>query len=261
MNELIDLRLAGLYREAAREEPPAALDAAILAASRREGGARPREVPSQTGVAAPETASASRPAQGSQPARLFPRAWRLPMSLAAVVVLTVSVVALMTQQDGEQRAELMPNPPRPMADGTRAQELRAPAAPAPGAPSEGALQDRRSAMEPETANKERTLERADPAQRPVPAATSREEKPAAARTRAFSAPPVRQSAAPQAPGALAVTPMASTLAAEYAHEPPEKWGEKIVDLRRQGQSVEADALLAEFRRRFPDHVVPEAWRR
>ncbi|MNC95500.1 hypothetical protein D3C83_126410 [compost metagenome] len=80
------------------------------------------------------------------------------------------------------------------------------------------------------------MERADPAQRPAPAATSREEKPAAARTRAFSA-------------------------AEYAHEPPEKWGEKIVDLRRQGQSVEADALLAEFRRRFPDHVVPEAWRR
>ena len=82
-----------------------------------------------------------------------------------------------------------------------------------------------------------------------------------ARRRAFSGPSVPQSATQQAPEAANPMPLASTLAAEYANEPPGKWGEKIVDLRRRGRSAEADELLAEFRRRFPDHLVPEAWRR
>jgi len=261
--ELIDPRLARLYHEAAHEEPPADLDAAILAVARREGGARPHGVASETsGDVSSEAASVSAPGPGVGPAR-FLRAWRLPVSLAAVVVLAVSVVAVMVEQDGAQKAELMPtNPPQPMADGTRTPKLRAPAAPAPGAHSEKALQDRRSAMEPETANRrDDTLERADTAHGAAPAANSSEEKAAMARRRAFSAPSVPQSATQQDPEASAPVPLASTLAAEYADEPPGKWGEKIVDLRRQGRSAEADELLAEFRRRFPDHVVPEAWRR
>jgi hypothetical protein len=173
-----------------------------------------------------------------------------------VVVLAVSVVAVMVEQDGAQKAELMPtNPPQPMADEMRTPKLRAPAAPAPGAHSEKALQDRRSAMEPETAN------RGDTAHGAAPAASSNGEKAAIAGRRAFSAPQVPQSATQRDPEAPAPVPLASTLAAEYADEPPGKWGEKIVDLRRQGRSAEADALLAEFRQRFPGHVVPEAWRR
>ena len=214
VNELIDPRLARLYREAVHEEPPADLDAAILAAARREAGARPHEVTSQTGeVASPEAASASGPEPGFRPARLFPRPWRLPLSLAAVLVLTVSMVTLTRQHDGEREAEPSPKLPQPMAKDTRTPEL------------------------------------------------SNEERSASDRIRAFNAPPVQQSAAPQAAVPSGVASSASTLAAEYAHEPPEKWGEKIVDLRRQGRSAEADELLEEFRRRFPDHAVPEAWRR
>jgi hypothetical protein len=51
------------------------------------------------------------------------------------------------------------------------------------------------------------------------------------------------------------------LARQYAAEPPEKWGEKILELRREGRAAEADALLAEFRQRFPDHAVPPEWTR
>ena len=46
-----------------------------------------------------------------------------------------------------------------------------------------------------------------------------------------------------------------------AHEPPEKWGENIVELRRLGRAGEADALLADFRQRFPGYRVPDEWTR
>jgi hypothetical protein len=40
--------------------------------------------------------------------------------------------------------------------------------------------------------------------------------------------------------------------------PPEKWLERIEDLRRQGRIDEARAGFAEFRKRYPDYVVPQA---
>ena len=73
-----DPGLDRLYRDAPREEPPAHLDAAILAAAHREVGARPR----------------------AASARL--RAWRVPVSIAAVVVLRVSVVTLVREEGGGQ---------------------------------------------------------------------------------------------------------------------------------------------------------------
>jgi hypothetical protein len=42
--------------------------------------------------------------------------------------------------------------------------------------------------------------------------------------------------------------------------PPEKWLERIDDLRRQGRIDEARAGFAEFRKRYPDHVLPTALR-
>ena len=62
------------YRGAATDEPPARLDAAILAAARREAGARPR------------------------PLSAVLRAWRVPVSIAAVVVLSVSLVTLVREE-------------------------------------------------------------------------------------------------------------------------------------------------------------------
>lgn len=70
-----DSRLAALYRAAARDEPSPELDAAIHAAARREVGARPRPV-----------------------SPFFSRSWRVPLSLAAVVLLSVSLVALIREE-------------------------------------------------------------------------------------------------------------------------------------------------------------------
>lgn len=70
-----DAKLTAVYRAAAQDAPPPALDAAILAAARRAVGARPR------------------PAGFS-----FARAWRGPLSVAAVVVVSVSLVILMREE-------------------------------------------------------------------------------------------------------------------------------------------------------------------
>lgn len=72
-----DPGLARVYGAAPRDEPPAHLDAAILAAARREVGARPRPLAAL-------------------------RAWRVPLSLAAVVVLSVSLVTLMREEGGDE---------------------------------------------------------------------------------------------------------------------------------------------------------------
>jgi hypothetical protein len=72
-----DAQLTAAYRAAAQDMPPPALDAAILAAARREVGARPR------------------------PAGFSFRAWRGPLSVAAVVVLSVSLVMLMREEAPE----------------------------------------------------------------------------------------------------------------------------------------------------------------
>ena len=39
---------------------------------------------------------------------------------------------------------------------------------------------------------------------------------------------------------------------------PKSWLEKIQALRREGQDEEADALIAEFKRRFPAYPIPQA---
>ena len=41
------------------------------------------------------------------------------------------------------------------------------------------------------------------------------------------------------------------------YEPPERWLERIVQLRKEGKHEEADKLLAEFKRRYPDYRIPE----
>jgi hypothetical protein len=40
---------------------------------------------------------------------------------------------------------------------------------------------------------------------------------------------------------------------------PEQWLLEIEQLRRDGQEELARARLDQFRKRFPDHPVPESW--
>lgn len=71
-----DKQLSGLYRQTANEQPPRHLDDAILAAARRETNSKPH--PAFTP---------------------FSSNWRVPVSLAAVLVLTISIVNLMQDDD------------------------------------------------------------------------------------------------------------------------------------------------------------------
>src|ERR1700716_2502336 len=90
-------KLARRYRELAREEPPASLDAPILAASRRAVAAKP---------------------SGS-------RRWAVPVSIAAVLVLAFGVT-LQMQREAPDVAYSPPQIPAPEAK----PDLQQPPAPA-----------------------------------------------------------------------------------------------------------------------------------
>ncbi len=89
-----DPKLARLLETAGREEPPAVLDAAILAAARREVGARPQVVGGGGDVSAPPVRAGH-----------VKRNWYVPMSIAAVLVLSVSLVRLMHEEKGDDLAQ------------------------------------------------------------------------------------------------------------------------------------------------------------
>ena len=73
-----DNQLMAIYRAASADAPPAALDDAIRAAARRAVGARPRPA----GITALHS-------------------WRVPLSVAAVMVLSVSMVTLLREEAPE----------------------------------------------------------------------------------------------------------------------------------------------------------------
>jgi len=124
-----DPGLDRLYRATGREEPPAHLDAAILAAARREVGARPRPLSSTV------------------------HRWRVPVSIAAVVVLSVSLVALVREEGGDQLMQVPPpasvEPPdaRPAPAAPTASEMKQsrPPAAVPAPPRRAPREDARDA--------------------------------------------------------------------------------------------------------------------
>jgi hypothetical protein len=98
-----DAKLAALYRTAALDEPRPALDHAIRAAARR--------------------AVASKPRVAGLP---FSRSWRVPLSIAAVVLLSVSLVTVMREEAPE--VALPPRADTPPPDKDRKLAESAPAA-------------------------------------------------------------------------------------------------------------------------------------
>lgn len=258
-----DATLAVAYRAGANEEPPVQLDAAIRAAARREAGAGPQRV-----------------------SRL--RAWRVPLSLAAVVVLSVTVV-LMVREEGGDRLE--PAPPRVAVAPPPVMEQAAPQVlpqPVPAVPATPPLQQRRaeppasgapagpapqplakaapeaeqqalagaaSATAREDVAASPRHEAAPPAEAPRPLLRS---APATMAADAGSAPAARKAAPAVAMSAPA--PATHALWQDLLTEPAEKWIQRIVEWRRAGRSADADALAAEFRRRFPDRQLPDEGR-
>ncbi len=297
-NPTDDPGLARLYREAAREEPPVHLDAAILAAAHRGVGARPQLLGSA-----------------------WLGSWRLPVSVAAVVALSVSLVTLMFDEGGNQlTAPPLRTAESPAKSGMKRDAAALPATPAETpspttkpAPGMGAVGTRLEAQEGhppgKTIAKEvkrgdtGTAQRAAPQPFPAPPPSGTVEPHAAKAI----APPLRDGARPPPATAMDLPPVASkspadlaspppvvveekqvegataplmrgraapevagsagrpalqksALIREYENAAPEKWLDKITELRRDGKTAEADGMLAEFKKRFPEHPLPATLR-
>jgi hypothetical protein len=190
-----DETLSRAYRGLGAEEPPRALDEAILAAARR------------------------------RPAR-----WRLPLAVAAVLVLAVGVTLRMLPHQPEAE---------PVALAPSVIETPRPAAPPP-----------------EQAAKAARATTADAVAARAPEATV-----ARSQAHAPAEPSAAEGGGREAAAAGAVQPRARALAAAKLSEPepgPEKWLERIAELKKQGREREAQESLAEFRKRYPGHKIPEA---
>jgi hypothetical protein len=263
-----DAGLSRLYRAAAGDEPPAALDAAILKAAR---------------------------AAVTQKTLPMPQPWwkrlRAPVTIAATVMLAVmltltvdrnppQVVQESTPQSTPQSAresvqKAMPSPlPAPAsavpadsgasrADHVGAARERMPAAPAvivdraekkakatdsvPAAPQlvapPAAMESRGEATTAATGKLENAEGRSGAL-------------PERARSADAALAPAPAPAPAMAPAGAAAAMREST-AKRVAPRPEIVWLEEIRSLRRQGREEEAARRLAEFRTAYPDYPLPE----
>ncbi|MDH4190602.1 MAG: hypothetical protein OEW21_10390 [Betaproteobacteria bacterium] len=254
-----EIALSRRYREIDRVEPAGAIDEAILAAAKRAVGERPRSV---------------RPGW---------RVWRVPVSLAAVLVLSVLVTTqlrerpeseltgesaeLLKKQEPvighvpsstgvseprESRAvsEIAANPPS--SEDLRERGRRAAATRADSAPRAGEPFAEKPAREVATGVVASTAE--------VPSAAAPALLPASPGNSApvTLAPSAKRDFARAAPISEPVsTADQATLSEASPRETPERWLARIVQLRDEGRSKEADEGLRQFRKRYPDYPIPE----
>jgi hypothetical protein len=235
------------YREGAREEPPASLDAAILAASRRAVQAGPRR-----------------------------NRWAMPVSIAAVLVLGIGVsLRMQMEQPGiETSVPSSSSAEYPMPQAT---EASPPVTPSPPSAADATTQ----APAPRAKEPPKALARAD-----APAAMQKRIKPAdlppeaapAAKPEAPAPAPFTDLAAQSAPapaaaparmqggiaspvpGARREASVALQGAAAVAKDPREAELERIARLRAEGNHDEADKALEAFRREHPQYRIPDAMR-
>jgi hypothetical protein len=104
-------------------------------------------------------------------------------------------------------------------------------------------------------------ERPDPEALPAAQAPARSEQPPAAeehreKRQAQGSAEVQSAPAPAAPAAKPM--MSGRMADAVRAEPPERWVERIIELRKQGKHDEAEKQLAEFRRLHPGYKLPDA---
>jgi hypothetical protein len=232
MAEERDPKVSKRYRDLASEEPSRELDQSILAAARRAHD-RPH---------APLVTPAGR------------HRWYYAFGAVAILVLAVAVTVQIERQRPDP--ELASDAPVPQASKEDPQKAESGFTPEPA---------------PKRHQAPRELARdAAPESPAIGAAASRQEQKAQEQkpeARADSAP--RPMAAPGVPaesrsdentlGAASSPPQPAARArmAEQAAEPPERWLERIVQLRKEGRHEEAEKQLAEFRKRYPDYKIPE----
>jgi len=272
MIERRDDELSRIYRDAEGPRPPQRVDDNILAASQRVAGARRR--PGGFG---------------------FARRWGPPVALAATVLVTFTLALMVFERESgldamapearrtDRQAKVLPAEPRADQPGTPSPLVLRPIAPAPpisqvlqrdpvgqargeSTVSMGGLGTGQPAFVPEVPRASDALRKREEAKpalaAPVPDAQSAPELRQQAR-------PVQAPAAAPAAGALSesgatlqgsgvTAAIANRLVVSEAKErTPEKWLEDIRKLRTEGKATEAERELAEFRKRYPDYILPE----
>jgi len=255
-----DEKVAQRYSELGAEEPPRALDEAILAAARREAGAGPASLPGRGGR----------------------QRWYAPLATAAVLVLAVAVTLNMQLERPDVVSPAQQAVPPPAEQPASQLELKLKAETKLGTVAKQPVKDTSPSR------------RKEAVQAPPPAPATREpqpfaaERPAAPAASAGAAAPRSDDArgaessvtsslakqmeerttrdaeaAARAPRMAAIQSQARRAQADQARnqpDTPEGELERIAQLRAQGRHDEADKALAEFRKRFPDFRISDALR-
>ena len=200
-----DTRIAALYRQAVREEPPAHLDRAVREVAR---------------IAVVGTA-ASRPTP-------WWNLWRMPFAAAAVVVVSASVVVLMLEEGAHQVGETPTDVPSPAPAvpaepvPQKEQPLADRAADAASVPPSAARAKSDSPAGQARADSERADERAREAAEIGGRRSAREEAPAAASRSGAATGTARPSPPPAGPGGLSAAPAQDAAARDPQPFPAEK---------------------------------------
>jgi hypothetical protein len=223
-----DPQVSRRYRELGAEEPPRALDDAILAASRKA---------------------------------VRRRGWYGPVAIAAVLTLAVAVTVQLERQKPEELVASAPPPP--LKEGAVLQEEKRQAFKAPEQPKPAAKpftpEPPRAATAPQSAEAVRDLAKSNE-QASAATGARADQAPASPPVVAQAAPPPeparREMEAPRSrAGASAEGKVAAQM--QRKAETPEASLQRIAELRKQGRHEEADKALEEFRKRYPDYRLSD----
>jgi hypothetical protein len=278
----IDPKLSRLYREASSDGPPAALDAAILAAARKQ-------------IATPRRRE-----------RSSWRRWMAPASALATLVVAVSLAFLVEREQPGTIDETVIRrvPPRLQSTSpagvTESAKTKAAGSAAAEKKESSAAADRAAPGlatrkdVPTGGAPKQSLVPAERAQVPVPATPAQAPAPRSAEPAAPAAPaaqafPAESRAKAAAPAVVAPRAAESRMTQESnvasdsalggagaaatagpaaagklapmrqpaIQRTPEAWLDEISRLKREGRDKEAAEQLAEFRKVYPAYAVPE----
>ena len=262
-----DPALSGLYRQATSAEPSAALDAVILAAARQ----------------AVQPAPVRRSSWWKQ--------WSTPLTVMATLVMAVMLTLTVDRQPKdlpapatlpdeqapapvERREATLPKAQPPYkaeapagkadAAAARAKSAGTVAAkpepfPAAAPPSPAMKEKAEAPSQPAAELASPVMQEKKAARSAAPAVNDAISDRAAAPLGAAvpAAAPARTQAEEARQELRKAMPAASVSAGKPAMPTPQAWIDEIRQLRRQGLFDEANRRLAEFRKAYPDYVLPE----
>jgi hypothetical protein len=288
-----DPKVSSRYRELGADEPPRALDETILAASRRAVGSRPAPLVAPAGrrrwyfpvaaaaiitlavavtiqverqrpddeffAQAPPPVSAPAPAEAKE---------ELPLKQERALKAAPKPVSPprgftpdpQPAASAPQSADALRDLAKSGEKAAAAESNRSSEAPAqPQARSDAVAETRRMESELQVQRDQGSREGASvrgrisaaPAPQAAPPATAAARPAPAPAPRAVEAPAPQAKPAPDA----ALGAIASRLVVN-----PERWLEQIVELRKEGKHEDADKLLAEFRKTYPDYRISDEMR-